>query len=158
MSDRERRTGRRQRGDQAAGGPPGHFSDYRHLVNPLVRARSFSDDHVAEIHRTSLRVLEELGIRVLHEGARERFRQAGAKVDSDSLMVHLDRALVEQALASAPPLFTLAGGNPQRDVILGGDHVAFAKTRHDVIDAVWLRLVGMDAQDFRGQEVLPQFP
>ena len=125
MVDRERRTGRRQRGEQVAG-PAVRRTDYRQLVNPLIRGRSFSDDHLAEIHHTALRVLEELGIRVLHTGARERFRQAGARVDADSLMVYLDRGLVEQALSTAPRLFTLAGGNPQRDVILGGDHVAFA--------------------------------
>jgi trimethylamine--corrinoid protein Co-methyltransferase len=125
MIDRERRTGRRQRGDQAAGASTGRRTDYRHLINPLMRGRSFSDDHVAEIHRTALRVLQELGIRVLHEGARERFRQAGATVDADSLMVRLDRGLVEQALATAPRIFTIAGASPDRDVTLGGDHVAF---------------------------------
>ena len=38
------------------------------------------------------------------------------------------------------------------------DNVAFAQTRDDVADPVWLRFIGMDAQNFRGQEGLPRFP
>ncbi len=66
-----------------------------------------------------------LGIRVLHEGARQRFRQAGASVDDKTMMVRLDGGLVELALATAPSEFTIAGATPKRDVTLGGDHVAF---------------------------------
>jgi hypothetical protein len=39
-----------------------------------------------------------------------------------------------------------------------GHDVALAQARDDVIDPVWLGFVGMDAQDLRGQENLPQFP
>ena len=38
------------------------------------------------------------------------------------------------------------------------DNIALAKTGDNVVNPVWLGLVGMDAQDFRGQEGLPQFP
>jgi len=37
-----------------------------------------------------------------------------------------------------------------------GDDIALAQARNDVFDPVWLGLVGMDAQDFRGQEGLPR--
>jgi len=39
-----------------------------------------------------------------------------------------------------------------------GNDVALAQARDDVVDPVWLWFVGMDAQDFRGQEGLPQYP
>ena len=99
--------------------------NYRALKNPLVRQPAFSDDRVEAIHQTALRVIEELGIRVLNDDARKRFKQAGATVHEDSLMVHIDRELVEQALETAPSEFVLHGATPERNVTLGGDNVAF---------------------------------
>jgi len=100
-------------------------TDYRALTNPLTLQRAFSDDRLQAIHDTALRVLEELGIRVLNTEARERFVAAGAKVDQDTFMVHMGRELVEDAISKAPSLFTLAGGSPGRNVTLGGDNVCF---------------------------------
>jgi trimethylamine--corrinoid protein Co-methyltransferase len=126
MVDNARHSNRRQRGPQSSTAATGRQTDYGHLRNNLVRGRSLSDDHVEAIHHTALRVLDELGIRVLHDGARQRFRQAGATVDEVTKMVRIEGGLVELALATAPGQFSIAGGRPERDVILGGDHVAFA--------------------------------
>ncbi len=119
-----RRT-RRGRAQRAAADKPQRKVDYRNLINPLLRQPAFSDDRVEAIHQTALRVVEELGIRVLNDEARQIFRDAGARVDADSQMVNIDRELVENALASAPGQFELHGRSPQSDVTLGGDHVTF---------------------------------
>ena len=74
--------------------------DYKHLKNTLIKQPSFSDDRLEAIHDTALRVIEELGIRVLNDAARDYFKSAGAEVDADSLMVKIDRKLVEQALGN----------------------------------------------------------
>ena len=99
--------------------------DYRHLKNPLLRQPAFSDDRIEKIHETALRVVEELGIRVLNGEARALFREAGAAVDEGTQMVRVDRGLVAGALASAPGEFTLHGADPEVDVTLGGDNIAF---------------------------------
>ena len=99
--------------------------NYSSLKNPLIRQPVFSDDRVESIHQTALRVLEELGIRVLNNEARNRFKEAGATVIEESRMVHIDRELVEKALESAPAEFILHGANPHKNVIMGGDNVAF---------------------------------
>ncbi len=99
--------------------------DYRHLKNPLLHQPAFSDDRVAAIHETALRVVEELGIRVLNDEARALYRGAGAEVDETTQMVRIDRGLVADALASAPGEFTLHGAAPEFDVTLGGEHIAF---------------------------------
>jgi trimethylamine--corrinoid protein Co-methyltransferase len=99
--------------------------DYRHLRNTLLRQPAFSEDRVETIHRTALRVLEELGIKVLNEAARGYFRDAGASVDESSQMVRIDPALIAGALDSAPDEFVLHGANAETDVRLGGDNVAF---------------------------------
>lgn len=117
---------RRQAAPDNAGNAPRRSHRYRHLINPLARQPGFSEDRLAAIHDAALRVLEELGIKVLHAEARRIFRSAGAAVDEDSLMVRLDRGLVAQCLASAPGVFDVKGAAPERDVTLGGDHIAFA--------------------------------
>ena len=99
--------------------------NYRRLTNPLLRQPAFSQDRVEAIHDTALRVLEELGIRVLNDEARRIFREAGAEVDDTTQMVNIDRGLVEAALESAPSEFTLHGRTPEYDVAMGGDNIAF---------------------------------
>ena len=108
---------RGRRGRDGAG--PRRRADYRLLRNPFKPQSVFSDDRVAAIHQTALRVLEELGMRILLPEARWRFRDAGALVDEDSMMVRIGRDIVEAAaLAGAPRAFTVRGGVRERDVPL----------------------------------------
>jgi trimethylamine---corrinoid protein Co-methyltransferase len=98
---------------------------YRNLRNTLVKQPAFTQDRLEAIHDTALRVLEELGIKVLNDEARQILHDAGASVDAGSLMVKFDRAMIATALDSAPSEFVLHGRDPDRDVTLGGDNVAF---------------------------------
>lgn len=100
--------------------------NYTALKNPLIRQPAFSEDRLEAIHQTALRVVEELGIRVLNDEARQLFKRAGATVDDDSLMVKIDKSLVEQALNTAPSEFVLHGARPENNVLLGGNNIAFA--------------------------------
>ncbi len=84
-----------------------------------------SADQLESIHLTSLRILEELGIEFMSPRALQIFRRAGARIDASSGLVYLDRALVEQALKSAPPSFTLTPRNADKRLIFGGNHVNF---------------------------------
>jgi trimethylamine--corrinoid protein Co-methyltransferase len=100
-------------------------ADYSKLRNPLLRQPAFSQDRLEAIHDTALRVIEELGIKVLNDEAREIFAAAGARVDDETLLVRIDRELVARSLVSAPSEFVLHGRTPECNVTLGGDHVAF---------------------------------
>ncbi len=119
-----RRT-RRGSATRAMANKPRRNVDYRHLTNPLLRQPAFSDDRLEAMHDTALRVLDELGIKVLNDEAREIFHRAGARVDADSQMVRIDRELVAAALESAPGQFVMHGRSAEFDVTLGGDHVNF---------------------------------
>ncbi len=99
--------------------------DYKHLRNTLIKQPAFSDDRVEAIHETALRVVEELGIRVINDEARSVFKSAGAEVDESTQMVNIDRELVEQALQTAPSEFILHGARSESNVTLGGDNIAF---------------------------------
>jgi trimethylamine--corrinoid protein Co-methyltransferase len=118
MSDRTKaaRTRRRARDPNAGGGE--RKVDYRNLRNPFPPIPIFTEDRVQAIHQTSLRVLEELGMKVLLPEAREIYRQGGAIIDEDTEMVRIGRDMVEAAVASAPPSIHLKAGNADRDLTL----------------------------------------
>ncbi len=119
-----RRQGRRRGEDDGSLAAPRSLR-YRQLRNPLVRQPAFSDDRIEAIHEAALKVLEELGLRVLNAEARSIFAAGGAKVDEASRMVLIDRSLVKAALATAPGIFDMHGGAPGRTVRMGEDSVAF---------------------------------
>jgi trimethylamine--corrinoid protein Co-methyltransferase len=74
----------------------------------------FSADQAAAMHETSLRTLEELGMKVLLPEAIEIYRKAGARVVDD--MVYIGRDLVEAALATAPKSINARAGIREKDL------------------------------------------
>jgi trimethylamine--corrinoid protein Co-methyltransferase len=87
--------------------------NYRQLRHPFPAQTMFSEDEIAAIHDTALRVLEDLGVRVLLPEARQIYAAAGAKVVDD--MVFIGKDIVRTALASAPKHWNLRAPNPIRD-------------------------------------------
>ena len=108
----------RTRGADGGGVPPSRGVDYWNLRNPFPPVPVFSEDRVEAIHLTALRVLQELGVKVLLPDARARFAAAGALVDEQSQMVRIGADIVEAALASAPRSIRVRGGSPVRDLLL----------------------------------------
>ena len=111
---RGRRRARHETGEQ----PPGRQVDYWNLRNPFPPTPVFSEDRVEAMHRMALRVLQELGLKVLLPDARRRFAAAGALVDEDSQMVRIGEDIVEAALATAPRSVVTRGGTRARDLTL----------------------------------------
>ncbi|MCF6232672.1 MAG: trimethylamine methyltransferase family protein [Rhodobacteraceae bacterium] len=110
---RSRRGGGRQRRQDAATQTVSRQPNYRQLRHPFQPQSVFSEDEVQAIHDTALRVIEELGIKVLLPEAREIFASAGARIDDE--MVFIGRDIVEAALKSAPASFRLCSVNPARE-------------------------------------------
>ncbi len=117
MTDLETSARRRGRRGEAKG-TAGRAVDYRNLRNPFPPMAVFSDDQIAAMHDTALKILEDLGIRVLLPGARAIYRAGGARIDEDNEMVYIGRDMVAAALSSAPRSITIKGGRPERDVLL----------------------------------------
>ena len=120
--------GRRTRGAgarrRAAPAAPGGFP-WRQLRNPYPPVEILTEEQVEAIHEASLRVLEDLGLRILFDEARQLLRAAGAEVEEDSRRVRFDRGLVMEAIAKAPAAVKLHARNPARNVEVGGDKLAF---------------------------------
>src|SRR5262250_2491582 len=99
---------------------------WREIVNPYRPYEVLSADQVEAIHVASLRVLEEIGMEVLHEPTRDVLKAAGVAVDHATQRVRFDRGFIEQAIATAPSSFTLRARNPARSVTIGGNRFVVA--------------------------------
>ncbi|MFK8022527.1 MAG: trimethylamine methyltransferase family protein [Ilumatobacter sp.] len=120
MSERRRRSRGPKRVRSVVGDQPSFAQPKRRLAPTAV----VSDDELAAIHDASLRVLREIGVDFLHPEARRLLLAAGASVDGDR--VRFDPELVGELIATIPSEFTLHGRSPERDLIIGGDHVMYA--------------------------------
>lgn len=98
---------------------------WRQVRNPLPPAALVSADELESIHDASLMILEEIGIDFLLPEAREILKTAGADVEPAGMRVRMDRGLVLDAMAKAPPRFTLHARNPAHDLDIGGDAMVF---------------------------------
>lgn len=114
----QRAGGRRGRAKANAAGAAGRKVDYHNLRHPFPPVGVFTDDRVMAMHETALRVLEELGMKVLLPEARALYRAGGAIIDDDSAMVRIGRDMVAAALTTAPRSITLRAGRRARDVLL----------------------------------------
>jgi trimethylamine--corrinoid protein Co-methyltransferase len=83
--------------------------------------KPLSEDDIAQIHDTSMRVFEEVGFQVNSEKALAFFRDAGAEVDGR--IARLPRGTVMELVARAPSEVTLYGRHPEHHITLGGARV-----------------------------------
>ena len=114
------------------GGRAGHerhlLPQQRPWAQPRMRyapTEVISADELESIHVASLRVLSEIGMDFLDPDAREVLKAAGAHTDPDTQRVRFDPEMVTEMIQTAPSSFTLHARNPERDVQLGGDWMAF---------------------------------
>jgi Trimethylamine:corrinoid methyltransferase len=71
-----------------------------------------SEDEIFRIHKDSIRILEEVGIRFPHEAALSLLEANGAKVDWDTKVAFISESMVKAALAAAPKQFVMGARNP----------------------------------------------
>ena len=122
MSRATRRRERQQRREKASQIPR---LPWRNLTNPYPPIEVLSADQVEAIHTASLRVLSEIGIKVLGTDARQRMAAAGAEVNDDDRMVRCDPDMVAEFMALAPSSFSIKARNPAKSITLGGNHINF---------------------------------
>ena len=99
--------------------------DYRNLKNPFIQQPVFSQDEIENIHETALKVLENLGMKVLLPAARAYFKTAGARVDENTFLVRIGRDIVEDAMSTAPKSITANAGHPDRNIQLALGNLYF---------------------------------
>lgn len=77
-----------------------------------------SPDEIVRIHQTSLKILEEVGVKVPLSEAMEVYRKGGTRIGPDDQVVKIPAKMVEEALKTAPRRILLCGRDPANDLIL----------------------------------------
>jgi trimethylamine--corrinoid protein Co-methyltransferase len=123
MSQERRGGGRRGKSGRSGGLIP--QLPWRHVENPHPPLELARPEQIEAIHATSIRVLSELGIRVMGQRVLDLFEAAGAIVDRAEKIIRIDESIVAAALKTAPSSFALTSRNPARRLTFGGNSVVF---------------------------------
>ncbi|MDO4561501.1 MAG: trimethylamine methyltransferase family protein [bacterium] len=84
------------------------------LYQPLT------EEQMAAIHQTSLKIFEEIGVSIKYKPARDLWRKAGALVDDETGVCRIGREIVAHCIAAAPKEFVQYGREPKYDLQQGG--------------------------------------
>ena len=99
------------------------FAEVRNLMPPV---EMISADQVETIHRSSLGVLRDIGLRVDSAISLDLLAGIGADIDRSNNRVRFDPNLVEEMLIGIPSQFTIHARNPEKTVSVGGNSLTFA--------------------------------
>lgn len=99
-------------------------------------ATLLSQEQVERIHEASLEILEETGMRVRYEPARELFKKHGCTVEDER--VRFPRGVAEKYRKMPPPSFTFHARDPKFDKTIPQDSpvIVTASSAPDIIDPV----------------------
>lgn len=89
-------------------------------------ARSVFDPLTGEqeeqVHRTSIRILSEVGIKVTSKPVLAMLKESGAAVDENKGIARIPESLVDEALSKAPKELQMCGRDPRYDLKLPASH------------------------------------
>jgi trimethylamine--corrinoid protein Co-methyltransferase len=85
-----------------------------------------SKEEIALIHENSLRVLQEVGLRIYSKKVQDMLKAEGAESDAGSNLVRIPPSMVEEAIKKAPKEITMCGREPEDDVRLPAKGFPFA--------------------------------
>jgi trimethylamine--corrinoid protein Co-methyltransferase len=93
------------------------------ITNPKLRLEILTAQEVKKIHDATLWIIEKVGVRFPSQRALEIWASHGAEVDREKMVVRAKGELIEKALKTCPPSYSLAARDPQQDLPLDGNHV-----------------------------------
>lgn len=99
-------------------------------------ATLLTQEQIERIHDASLEILEEVGLKVRYEPARDLFKEHGCLVDGER--VKFPRAVVEKYRKLVPSTFTFHARDPKFDKTIPNDSpvIVTASSAPDIIDPV----------------------
>ena len=106
-------------------------------VNSLKPIELIDLAEIRALHFASMQILEDTGLEVMSANARRLFEKAGCDVDEDTQRVRFPEGMISELIGQTPSSFKLHARNPDRDLVVGGKHMAFtpATTPPYVLDA-----------------------
>ena len=103
---------------------PARTVDYRTLVNPFSPHEFYQLEQVEEIHATAVRILRDIGVRVLLAEARDLLAAAGCLGDDDHVVSYTPEAIAA-AIESAPAGFEMMGASSATNTTIDERHVVW---------------------------------
>ncbi len=100
---------------------------WRQWVRPYPPIEQFSADEIEAIHEASLRVLRDIGIKVLNDEARALYVSAGMAEHEDEV-IRFDPDALMEIVSKAPSTVTLFGRREGREVVIGGQNIGICTT------------------------------
>ncbi|MFN8411325.1 MAG: trimethylamine methyltransferase family protein [Anaerolineales bacterium] len=99
-------------------------------------ATLLTQEQIERVHDASLEILEEVGLKVRYEPARDLFKEHGCIVDGER--VKFPKAVVEKYRKMVPSTFTFHGRDPKFDKTIPNDSpvIVTASSAPDIIDPV----------------------
>ncbi|MFZ1726500.1 MAG: trimethylamine methyltransferase family protein, partial [Albidovulum sp.] len=99
---------------------------WRRFKNPFPPIEILTPDQLDAIHDNSMRILSEIGIKVIDGRSRSILAAAGCVVDEGQELVCFDPELVVETIAHAPAKSELHARNSAYNLTLGGDEIIFS--------------------------------
>jgi trimethylamine---corrinoid protein Co-methyltransferase len=84
-------------------------------------AEVITPEQIERVHEASLEILENTGMLVRNQKARQVFARHGCLIETGSELVKFPRVIVEEFQAVFPPTFTFRGRDPAFDRTIPGD-------------------------------------
>ena len=81
-----------------------------------LKINILSKEEIEEIHKATMKVLADPGILVDSQEARDLFKKNGCEVDDETMIVKIPEAVVNKALSTIPPEFTLYSRDGKHDM------------------------------------------
>jgi len=96
----------------------------------MARARMtfLNEQEETLIHEQSIKILEEIGVKVHSRSVLKLLEEKGAAVDHDTMIAKLSEELVKDALETAPKEFTLCARDPEHDLQFPSHPYPYATT------------------------------
>jgi len=94
------------------------------FINRMPRYEILSPDAMATLDKGWRRIVSEIGVEFMAPRALDLFREAGQRVEGNT--VRFDPEFVLEQVAKAPREFDLQARNPANSVHIGGDHMVFS--------------------------------
>ncbi|MEM9210491.1 MAG: trimethylamine methyltransferase family protein [Pseudomonadota bacterium] len=146
MADRRGRSGGRAGNTRRASKSVIEQLPFKQPINRDKPTEPLDEDGVQALHNGAMRILEEIGIEFMNPEALQILRKGGATVSGEN--VRMGRDMVMELIGQAPSEFTITPRNPERTIVIGGDHIAFGNVSSP--PNFWDLKGGKRAGDFAG--------
>lgn len=95
------------------------------LRNPYPPINTLDQAGLELIHDGSMRILEDIGLEIVNQRARNLMVEHGATIDPKTGYVKMDRVMVMEKIATIPSEFTLHARNSKYNAVYGGNNINF---------------------------------